>query len=157
MIIAVPHYSHPDLAIRAMEYGKHIIVEKPIAVHKAEAERMLAAAKKYPGLKKSAMFNQRTIPAHRKIKQMIDSGELGKIMRVNWIITDWFRSQCYYDSGDWRASWRGEGGQERVGVGEGKNFDADVSAFSREKTERRHRSFSPFPGSHLPMLGTEFL
>ncbi len=110
VMIAVPHYSHPDLAIRAMECGKHIIVEKPIAVHKAEAERMIAEAKKYPDLKKSAMFNQRTIPAHRKIKQMIDSGELGVIRRVNWIITDWFRTQCYYDSGDWRASWRGEGG-----------------------------------------------
>lgn len=110
VIIAVPHYSHPDLAIRAMECGKHIIVEKPIAVHKAEAERMLAAAAKYPQLKKSAMFNQRTIPAHQKIKQLIDSGELGAIRRVNWIITDWFRSQAYYDSGDWRASWRGEGG-----------------------------------------------
>ena len=110
VMISVPHYSHPDLAILAMRQGKHVIVEKPIAVHKAEAERMIAEAKKYPVLKKSAMFNQRTIPAHKKIKQMIDSGELGKIMRVNWIITDWFRSQCYYDSGDWRASWRGEGG-----------------------------------------------
>ena len=110
VMISVPHYSHPDLAILAMRPGKHVIVEKPIAVHKAEAERMIAEAKKYPELKKSAMFNQRTIPAHKKIKQMIDSGELGKIMRVNWIITDWFRSQCYYDSGDWRASWRGEGG-----------------------------------------------
>ena len=110
VVISVPHYSHPDLAILAMQQGKHIIVEKPIAVHKAEAERMIAEAKKYPELKKSAMFNQRTIPAHKKIKQMIDSGELGKITRVNWIITDWFRSQCYYDSGDWRASWRGEGG-----------------------------------------------
>ena len=110
VMISVPHYSHPDLAILAMRQGKHVIVEKPIAVHKAEAERMIAEAKKYPELKKSAMFNQRTIPAHKKIKQMIDSGELGKIMRVNWIITDRFRSQCYYDSGDWRASWRGEGG-----------------------------------------------
>ena len=110
VMISVPHYSHPDLAILAMRQGKHVIVEKPIAVHKAEAERMITEAKKYPELKKSAMFNQRTIPAHKKIKQMIDSGELGKIMRVNWIITDWFRSQCYYDSGDWRASWRGEGG-----------------------------------------------
>ena len=110
VMISVPHYSHPDLAILAMRQGKHVIVEKPIAVHKAEAERMIAEAKKYPELKKSAMFNQRTIPAHKKIKQMIDSGELGKIMRVNWIITDWFRSLCYYDSGDWRASWRGEGG-----------------------------------------------
>lgn len=110
VIIAVPHYSHPDLAIAAMQAGKHVLLEKPIAVHKAEAERLLAEAAKHPDLVKSLMFNQRTLPAHRKIKQMIDTGELGKINRVNWIITDWFRSQHYYDSGDWRASWRGEGG-----------------------------------------------
>ncbi|MBQ9788773.1 MAG: Gfo/Idh/MocA family oxidoreductase [Lentisphaeria bacterium] len=110
VIIAVPHYDHVDLAIKAMEAGKHIIVEKPISVHKLEAERLIAEAKKYPNLKKSLMFNQRIIPAHQKIKKLIDNGELGKITRVNWIITDWFRSQKYYDSGDWRASWRGEGG-----------------------------------------------
>ena len=110
VIVAVPHYFHPDIAIRAMECGKHIVVEKPIAVHKREALRLIAEAAKHPGLVKSLMFNQRTLPAHRKIKQMIDSGELGRITRVNWIITDWFRSQYYYDSGDWRASWRGEGG-----------------------------------------------
>ena len=110
VVIAVPHYDHVDLAIKAMEAGKHIIVEKPISVHKLEAERLIEEAKKYPNLKKSLMFNQRTIPAHKKIKQLIDDGELGKIRRVNWIITDWFRSQKYYDSGDWRASWRGEGG-----------------------------------------------
>ena len=110
VIIAVPHYSHPDLAIMAMQHGKHLIVEKPIAVHKKDAERMIAEAAKHPELKKSLMFNQRTLPAHKKIKQLIDSGELGKINRINWVITDWFRSQKYYDSGDWRASWRGEGG-----------------------------------------------
>ena len=110
VIVAVPHYFHPDIAIRAMDAGKHIVVEKPIAVHKAEALRLIAEAEKHPKLVKSLMFNQRTIPAHKKIKQLIDSGELGPITRVNWIITDWFRSQHYYDSGDWRASWRGEGG-----------------------------------------------
>ena len=56
------------------------------------------------------MFCQRTIPAHQKIKQLLDTGEIGEIKRVNWIITDWFRTQSYYDSGDWRASYRGEGG-----------------------------------------------
>ncbi len=110
VIVAVPHYDHPEIAIKAMRAGKHLIVEKPIAVHKAAAEKLLGEAEKYPNLVKSCMFNQRTIPAHIKIKEMIDSGELGKITRVNWIITDWFRSQIYYDSGDWRASWRGEGG-----------------------------------------------
>ena len=110
VVIAVPHYDHVPLAIKALEAGKHIVVEKPISVHKLEAERLIEEAKKYPNLKKSLMFNQRVIPAHKKIKQLIDNGELGKITRINWIITDWFRSQRYYDSGDWRASWRGEGG-----------------------------------------------
>ena len=110
VLVAVPHYSHPDLAIEAMQAGKHIIVEKPISVHKAEAQRLIDAAEKYPELVRSAMFNQRTLPAHRKLKALIDGGELGKINRVNWIITDWFRTQRYYDSGDWRATWAGEGG-----------------------------------------------
>lgn len=110
VVVAVPHYSHPDMAIMAMQAGKHVLVEKPLAVHKAEAERVIAEAKKYPNLVKALMLNQRTIPAHIKVKQLIDSGELGQIRRVCWTITDWFRTQYYYDSGDWRASWRGEGG-----------------------------------------------
>lgn len=110
VIVATPHYFHVPLAIEALKNKKHVIVEKPISVHKALAEELVKAAKKYPKLKLAAMFNQRTLLAHRKIKQLIDSGELGEIRRVNWIITDWFRSQAYYDSGDWRASWRGEGG-----------------------------------------------
>ena len=110
VLIAVPHYDHPDLAIKALKAGKHIIVEKPIAVHKAEAERLIAEGAKHPDLKQSLMFNQRTLGTHIKLKQLIDSGELGAIRRVNWVITNWFRSQAYYDSGDWRASWRGEGG-----------------------------------------------
>ena len=110
VLIAVPHYAHPDLAIAAMEHGKHVIVEKPIAVHKADALRLIEAGKKHPELIKSAMFCLRTIPAFVKIKQLITDGELGRIRRICWIITDWFRTQHYYDSGDWRASWSGEGG-----------------------------------------------
>lgn len=110
VVVATPHYFHVSLVLRALECGKHALTEKPVSVHKALAEQLLDAAKKYPNLKLAAMFNQRTIPAHKKIKQLIDSGELGEIRRVNWIITNWFRTQAYYDSGDWRASWRGEGG-----------------------------------------------
>ena len=110
VVIAVPHYFHIPLTLRALECGKHVLTEKPVSVHKKLAEQLLEAAEKYPNLKLAAMFNQRTLPPHKKIKQLIDSGELGKIRRVNWIITDWFRTQHYYDSGDWRASWRGEGG-----------------------------------------------
>jgi len=110
VIIATPHYFHNTLAEKAFEYGKHVLTEKPIAVHKADAESMIAAGAKHPELKFAAMFNQRTIPAHRKIKQLIDNGELGEIIRINWIITDWFRTEIYYASGDWRATWKGEGG-----------------------------------------------
>ena len=110
VIVAVPHYDHPSIAIAAMRHGKHVIVEKPITVHKKLALELLEESAKHPELVRALMLNQRTIPAHMKIKHLIDSGELGKITRVNWIITDWFRTQSYYDSGDWRASWRGEGG-----------------------------------------------
>lgn len=110
VIIATPHYFHNTLTEKAFAYGKHVLTEKPIAVHKADAESMIAAAAKHPELKFAAMFNQRTIPAHRKIKQLIDNGELGEIIRINWIITDWFRTEIYYASGDWRATWKGEGG-----------------------------------------------
>ena len=110
VIIATPHYFHNTLAEKAFEYGKHVLTEKPIAVHKKDAESMIAAGAKHPELKFAAMFNQRTIPAHRKIKKLIDDGELGEIRRINWIITDWFRTEIYYASGDWRATWEGEGG-----------------------------------------------
>lgn len=110
VVVAVPHYDHPSVAIKALNAGKHIVVEKPITVHKKMAQELLIESAKHPDKVRALMLNQRTIPAHRKIKQLIDSGELGTITRVNWIITDWFRSQNYYDSGDWRASWRGEGG-----------------------------------------------
>ena len=110
VMIAVPHYQHVELAIRAMEEGKHVLVEKPVSVQKKMALELVEAVKKHPELKVGAMFNQRTLPAHVKIKQLLTSGELGKIRRINWIITNWFRTQAYYDSGDWRATWRGEGG-----------------------------------------------
>lgn len=110
VIISTPHYSHVPLALRAMEHGIHVLVEKPIAVQKSEAERLVAASKAHPELKLSAMFCLRRIPTNIKIKQLIESGELGAIRRINWIITDWFRTQTYYDSGTWRATWAGEGG-----------------------------------------------
>lgn len=110
VLIATPHYYHTPLTIEAFKAGLHVLVEKPIAVHKADAIKMIEAHKKYPNLKFGAMFQMRTDAYYRKIKEIIDSGELGKIMRINWIITTWFRSQRYYDSGGWRATWRGEGG-----------------------------------------------
>jgi predicted dehydrogenase len=110
VLIATPHYYHPDMAAEAMRAGKHVLVEKPVAVHKKAAEELLAVAAQFPKLVKCAMFNQRAIPAHKKIKSLINSGELGDIYRISWIVTDWFRTQAYYNSGSWRATWAGEGG-----------------------------------------------
>ena len=109
VIIAVPHYQHPILAMKAFEKGVHVMCEKPAGVYTKVVREMNEAAKK-SGLVFGMMFNQRTNCTYIKVKEMIESGELGEIRRVNWIITDWFRTQAYYDSGDWRATWDGEGG-----------------------------------------------
>ena len=114
VIIATPHYDHPDMSLEAFERGIHVLVEKPIAVHVKEAQRMIAAYRAArearPDLKFAAMFQQRTWGHWQVIKAMVAGGELGRLIRCSWLITDWFRTQSYYDSGGWRATWRGEGG-----------------------------------------------
>lgn len=109
VVIATPHYDHPKLAIKAFEKGLHVLVEKPAGVYTKDVRQMNEAAKS-SGKVFSMMYNQRTIPLYQKLRELIQSGELGEIKRTNWIITDWFRSQSYYDSGGWRATWAGEGG-----------------------------------------------
>ena len=108
--IATPHYFHTPLAIAAFEAGLHVLTEKPVGVHKADVEKMIAAHDKHPELKFAAMFQMRTGGVWKKLKQLIVNGELGKIKRVNWIITNWYRTQAYFDGGGWRATWKGEGG-----------------------------------------------
>ncbi len=110
VLIATPHYFHPVCAISALRKGIHVLTEKPIAVTASAAEQMNAVAGEHPELVYAAMFQQRTIGNYRVVKKLIDDGELGEIQRVQWTITDWFRSQAYYDSGSWRATWAGEGG-----------------------------------------------
>jgi predicted dehydrogenase len=110
VLIATPHYDHAAIGIAALESGHHVLVEKPISVHKADCERLIAAYRKSEDLVFCAMFNQRTDPHYRKIKQLVDQGELGDFLRIAWIITDWFRTEAYYASGGWRATWAGEGG-----------------------------------------------
>lgn len=110
VLIATPHYSHTTLGAAALEAGLHVLVEKPISVHKADCERLLAAYRPDSGQVFAAMFNQRTDPRYVKLRKLIQNGTLGAIQRVNWIITDWFRTDHYYASGDWRATWAGEGG-----------------------------------------------
>ncbi len=109
-LVAVPHYDHPKYAIECMKRGIHVMVEKPAGVYTKQVKEMHEEAKKHPEVVFGLMFNQRTNHMYRKVHELVHSGVYGEIRRTNWIITDWYRSQFYYDSGDWRATWSGEGG-----------------------------------------------
>ncbi|MEM9252828.1 MAG: Gfo/Idh/MocA family oxidoreductase [Planctomycetota bacterium] len=114
ILIATPHYDHPSLSRLAFEHGVHALVEKPVAVTAKDATETNAlyeaALAKHPKLVYCAMFNQRTRPQWQQVKRMMDDGTIGELIRAEWVITSWFRSQAYYDSGGWRATWKGEGG-----------------------------------------------
>jgi predicted dehydrogenase len=110
VIIATPHYQHTTLGIAALKHNLHVMVEKPISAHKADAERLIAAHQQHRSLVFAGMFQLRSEPRYVKIRQLIRSGDLGDVVRLNWIITDWFRTEAYYASGGWRATWKGEGG-----------------------------------------------
>ena len=109
VLICTPHYSHPELAIKAFRKGLHVLIEKPAGVYTKQVREMNEAAAA-TDIVFGIMYNQRTNPMYRKLRELIQAGELGAIRRLNWIITDWYRSQSYYDSGGWRASWATEGG-----------------------------------------------
>lgn len=107
VLIATPHYSHTYIGAYALEHNVHTIVEKPISVHKNDCLKLINAHKNKDVIF-SAMFCVREHPYNQKVKELIPT--LGEIKRINYIITDWFRNQAYYNSGTWRASWEGEGG-----------------------------------------------
>lgn len=109
-LICVPHYYHPKYAIECMKRGIHVMVEKPAGVYTKQVREMNAEADKHPDLVFGMMFNQRTNCLYRRMRELIKSGKYGNIRRTNWLITNWYRPQAYYDSGDWRATWSGEGG-----------------------------------------------
>ncbi len=109
VVIATPHYSHVGIALKCIEKKINVLCEKPISVTTLEAKKLLDAAKD-SGLICSMMYNQRTNRMYQKAKKLIESGAIGNIQRINFTITDWYRSQFYYNMGGWRASWSGEGG-----------------------------------------------
>ncbi|MCX7014396.1 MAG: Gfo/Idh/MocA family oxidoreductase [Candidatus Sumerlaeota bacterium] len=110
VIVATPHYFHPEIMIYAFSKGVHVMSEKPVGVHVKQAEMMNRTAAKHPKLVFGVMFQARGNAGYRKAKELIDSGEMGKMLRATCIETAWYRSQAYYDSGGWRATWNGEGG-----------------------------------------------
>lgn len=108
-VIAVPHYDHPTIAIECFRRGIHVMTEKPAGVYTRQVREMNEAAQS-AGVKFGIMFNQRTNPLYAKAREILQSGQLGQPKRLVWIITNWYRTQAYYDSGSWRATWSGEGG-----------------------------------------------
>ncbi|MDQ4501226.1 Gfo/Idh/MocA family oxidoreductase [Sinomonas sp. ASV322] len=110
VVTTVPHYLHPQMGIQALERGLHVLVEKPAGVYTKQVRELNEFAASKPELTFAIMFNQRTNPLYRRLKEIVDLGEIGAIRRTNWIITNWYRPQAYYDSSAWRATWGGEGG-----------------------------------------------
>ncbi len=109
VIVATPHTEHATYGIAAINAGIHAMVEKPIASHKADAERLIHAHRQRPGVLFAGMFQLRVEPRYMQMRRIIQE-ELGTLTRINWINTDWFRTEAYYASGSWRATWKGEGG-----------------------------------------------
>ena len=109
VIIAVPHKLHAQIATDSFAAGKNVLVEKPEDISVTAAKKLnLAAANS--GKKFAIMFNQRTNPLYSKARDIVRGGYLGTLIGTVWIITNWYRTQNYYNSGDWRATWAGEGG-----------------------------------------------
>ena len=109
VLIATPHYFHPPMAIEALSKGLHVMSEKPAGVYTKQVRELIEYTKTIDKTY-AIMFNQRTNCVYRKVRELVKSGKYGEIKRVSWIITDWFRTQSYYNSGGWRATWSGEGG-----------------------------------------------
>lgn len=109
VFIVTPHYDHPILAMEAFKYGLHVMIEKPAGVYTKTVRQANEVAQKTDRVF-GIMYNQRTNPVYQKVRELVQNGELGEIKRVVWIITSWYRSQSYYNSGGWRATWEGEGG-----------------------------------------------
>ncbi|SER98847.1 Gfo/Idh/MocA family protein [Corynebacterium cystitidis] len=110
VVTTVPHYLHPEMGIYALDNGVHALVEKPVGVYTEQANELIDFAKTKPELKFGVFFNQRTNELYKDLKELLDSGELGKLRHTSWIITNWWRPQGYYNQSDWRATWGGEGG-----------------------------------------------
>jgi predicted dehydrogenase len=109
VLIVTPHFEHTSLGCEALDAGLHVLVDKPISVHKADCQRLIERYRN-PVQIFAAMFNQRTNPFYLKLRELIQSNEMGEIQRINWIVTDWYRPEIYYRTAKWRATWRGEGG-----------------------------------------------
>lgn len=106
--VLAPHPLHAPLAIDCLDAGAHVLVEKPIAVDVAGADRMIEAAQRNKRLL-AVNLQHRTRSEVRTAKKLIGDGRLGDVQRVQ-LTAIWTRPAFYYRMGGWRGTWRGEGG-----------------------------------------------
>ncbi len=112
VLVETPHYDHPEIAKYTLSKGIHTLIDKPAGVFTKSIRELneYASIKAKDGVKFGIMYNQRTNPLYKYAKELVDAGRIGDIKRINWIITDWYRPQAYYNQGGWRGTWEGEGG-----------------------------------------------
>jgi UDP-N-acetyl-2-amino-2-deoxyglucuronate dehydrogenase len=106
--ICTPSGLHAELGMQALRAGKHVIVEKPMDVS-LEACDALMAAQRETGKILAVVSQHRFDLASQSVRQALDSGLLGNLLLVDARIP-WYRTQDYYDSGDWRGTWAMDGG-----------------------------------------------
>lgn len=109
VIINTPHYTHPEIALAAVNNNFSVLCDKPLGVYAKSLEQLKESIESHP-ITFGVLFNQRMDPVFMRIKQIIQSGTLGTLKRCVWEVTDWYRPQKYYDLGGWRSNWEGEGG-----------------------------------------------
>ncbi|MCM1045223.1 MAG: Gfo/Idh/MocA family oxidoreductase [Candidatus Gastranaerophilales bacterium] len=111
VVVATPHYAHEEQVVRAFENLLHVLCDKPAGVYSRQARQISEALKQADGdLVYAMVFNQRTNPLYGRMKEIVESGRYGRMKRVNWVVTDWYRPDFYYASSAWRATWDQDGG-----------------------------------------------
>jgi len=112
VIVATPHPAHLTAARLALRAGRHVLVEKPLGVLAADCDALLAEhARLGPGAPLfGVVHDYRAEPRFRWLGALLRRGELGRIERVVWQATDFFRTEAYYAESDWRGTFAGEGG-----------------------------------------------
>ncbi len=106
--VCVPSGLHAEVGVRAAKAGKHLVVEKPIDVTLAAADRLIEAART-AGVALTVISQHRFDPGLTELKRLLGEGALGRLV-LGEASTKWYRTQAYYDSAGWRGSWAMDGG-----------------------------------------------
>ncbi len=109
LVVATPHPLHARAVVPALRAGLHVLVEKPVAASKLQAQAMLAVPLK-GGQAFGVAFHLRSFDVYRRLRTLVREGGLGRLHRFSYVVTDWFRTHRYYASAGWRGTWAGEGG-----------------------------------------------